>query len=206
MWNDLSTRMTLVYNWKSKEWAYFNSTDTIFSVGGGEGTQCKMISDLTGTVDGLASSFTVDKLGNTGIRFPKLITSFLLNNFALEATADSLSDLTIQGGNPTIESKDFHGDLQEVAEVDRLCIHADYVNATGIDVYVSVRQSIHDAVTYKKVGTWTKNLRDGIISFTPMKGRIVRYKFIFVDTVSSKPRGCVFYSFTDNLFSDRAER
>lgn len=102
-----------------------------------------------------------------------------------------------------MESKDFISpDLQRVLEVDRITIHADYLTSSGIDVFVSVRDNLQSSVVYTPVGIWTKFTPGGTISFKPMAGRVVRYKFV----PRTDTEGLVFYSFTDNLFNDEAEK
>lgn len=127
------------------------------------------------------------------------------NMYREESPGDTTSSLTSYQ-DPYLETKDFIADLQEVGEIDQMVIHADYVNAGGIEVYVSTRMNLHDPVVFKKVGLWTKNLRDGKVSFTPMRGRVFRYRFNPIGNSEGPCRGVVFYSYTDNLFSARAER
>lgn len=193
----------IVYNWKAGEWTIFKTGSSQilgFSPGGAEYMQ--WFDDVATQINSVLTTF--DTASSTAAYTPALVYGAQL--FREEVAADIPGQLTL-AEEPYLESRDYITDLQRVMELDRVTIHADYTSSAGVKVYVSARMSLQDPVVYKLVGTWTKNTRDGIITFQAMKGRVFRYKFVSGDLTSTgKSRGWVFYGFTDNVFNNLAEQ
>lgn len=203
--NDGVSFWAIVYNWKSNEWTKLRLPSMFQGVGGG-GTVAKTVSELGATaVNALTGE--VGSLSATDVKFFRHFTSAGFR-FREEQSSDAIATLQSTSESPTLETKDFYDDLQREIEIDRFCIHADYVASAGIAVYVSARQSLQDPVVYKKVGTWTKETRQGIITFASIRARVLRYKFEFLKPtgITVPARGCVFYNYTDNLFDIKAEQ
>jgi hypothetical protein len=198
--SSLSVKLRLTYNWVSKSWYVADGDtsgrNTLWPSGG---YLPGMINDELATIDSFSLAYSVDNYDSIkGLKKNDLI--YGSSNMFREAQVGDTGTIL---ANPIIlETKDYTTDLQRVVEIDRITIHADYITSSGIDVYVSARNSIQSFLNYKKVGTWTKNTPDGIVSFKPMHGRIFRYKFL----PASDTDGLVFYSFTDNVFNTLAEK
>jgi len=208
----LSAWVAIVYNWKAQAWTILRTPGRIKTVGGG-GTRAKTVDELTGTADGLTG--TADSLSLTDVKMPRQFITEIVSGTAGTFYREQLpadGATTLQEA-PFLESKDFTTpDLQREAEVDRIAIHSDYNLGTGatdgINVYVSARQALHEAVVFKKVGLWTKTTPQGIISFPPIRGRIFRYKFELTGAtvLLGSPRDWTFFSYTDNVFNIQAEQ
>lgn len=198
----------LVYNWRANEWTV-NELPSVFRFltgAGGGGTIAKTVAEL-GATPVSALTGRVENLAVTDIKFARQFTTQTATRYREEISSDATAGLIGPPTLPTLETKDYFDDLQRVVEVDRFCIHADYVASAGIKVYVSARDSLQQPVVYKEVGTWTKETRQGLVTFKPIPGRIFRYKFEFqIPAVGQRPRGCVFYAFTDNIFNLKAEQ
>lgn len=104
-----------------------------------------------------------------------------------EVSTDALNDLVYRTV-PQLVTKDFtYGSIQKLKEIDTISIDASYgADCSGIDVYVSTRNSYGDAVVFNKVGTWTPTLFEGRLSFPRVAGKIFRYAFQPLETNSGK--------------------
>jgi hypothetical protein len=123
-------------------------------------------------------------------------------NGAIERTADSLvfaygtsdgkiiteaatTDLTVISQSPmVIETGDrLYESAHVVKEISGLTINATALSALSIDVYISARESVDTTVSWVKVGTWTQTLGTKFLTFQPVAGKVIRYKFSPVGAV-----------------------
>lgn len=81
---------------------------------------------------------------------------------------------------PYLETHDLtHSELSLVKEATSLFLQAGLGTAPTMQVYVSARQNVEDAVTYTLVAQeWVPTIREGLLSLPKTVGKILRYKFI----------------------------
>jgi hypothetical protein len=120
----------------------------------------------------------------------------------VEVPADSEASLKSQSA-PVLETGDMmYASAQTIKEVSSLWIDADADVFNGVLVGISAREFIDDEVVWTTVGLWTKQLEERVLTFQPVVGRIVRYRFVPVLPV----RDFVFRGFEDNVFNVNSSR
>ncbi len=174
------------YSWRSGEW-FTADVEDLHSFGG-FARRAKTCDELTGTCDQLGSVNVpvwlhyneVDTLSNSGEAMCPRIWGEGTSKILREAVGTDDNGVLVPQGDPELITKDYdYGSPDVVKEVDSVLIDADYGGlAVGIDVYVSARRYANDAVVFKKVGRWTKNIEEGRLTFDGLSGVYFRYKFI----------------------------
>jgi hypothetical protein len=120
----------------------------------------------------------------------------------VEVPADSEASLKSQSA-PVLETGDMmYASAQTIKEVSSLWIDADADVFNGVLVGISAREFIDDEVVWTTVGLWTKQLEERVLTFQPVVGRILRYRFVPVLPV----RGFVFRGFEANVLDVGSSR
>jgi hypothetical protein len=174
----------ITFNWRTGTW-YTSNVENIHSIGG-QFRRAKSIDELTGSIDSKSGTL-INNLSATGESYNnRLFGSNVGRVFREEVSADATATLVdniasaYAVGSPVLETRDMYGaDPRLMKEVDSLAIQASYGgDSTGIQVYVSARNNLTDAVSYTLVGTWTPTLEQGRLTFSAQSGKIFRFKFV----------------------------
>lgn len=187
----------VVYNWASNVWSVRDLTN---------GERCfgrvykraKTTNELVGTIN--AQTGVCDALEQssdalsaiTGTSSAKLFNE----GSGLSITPAAQPQLLFETGDL------LYGSATRVKEVHTMTLHVSGT-FTGIDVFVCGRERISTTVLYgTKVGTWTNSLDTKHLTFKPVTGKVLRYKFV----VASGASGVVFHGYTDNITNADAIR
>jgi hypothetical protein len=112
--------------------------------------------------------------------------------------------------DPVLETGDrVYGSLDKVKEIGGIQLHASYTIGAGIEVSLSVRNSLADAVTYNVMGVWNPSLPNKMLSFTTgVTGKIFRWRFRGLGQPEGAGHifGMKLYAFTEFVYGANAER
>lgn len=201
----LGTPKILIYNWKNKSWAEWESQfgSKIITCIGGLAVRAKNCDELTGTADGLSVSCN-DLALTYGTPTPRLFGSDIGNVFREDVVADTDASLYSLPTAPHLITGDYYyNDIERVKEIDGVVIHASYTSGSGVEVWLSVRDHLDDAVTFIRRGTWNAALPEGRLSFPArVAGRIFRWKFV---PLGSTVRGFTWRAFSESVYAEHAE-
>jgi len=199
----------LVYNWSSKSWSRFQFADVDITQTIVGGVRALSVDELAGQCDALSPLPTdwVDRLSDNNEYIYRLFVSSYYSNLLREAVATdaSVSVIGLAASTSYLETGDrYFGTLAKVKEMDGVTIDAGYVSCDGIQVGLSVRERLGDAVTFQTVGVWNKDLKDNFLSFPKrVAGKIFRWRFTML---GSPARDVVWNSFTEHVYGAEAER
>lgn len=153
-----------------------------------------LINDVDTLVDQFGAPVVVERVSLYGTADLKILRD--------EVPADAIADLLPQD-LPFLETKDiYYNNLETVKEIDTLLLQAGYdaANCDGIEVFVSTRANLDDAVTYVSLGKWKKDLYEGRFSLPRVSGRIFRFKFKFVNVaLINGIRNVIFTAWGENV-------
>ena len=188
----------IVFNYLTETW-YRRSIDNVYSFAR-LGRRAKTISELTGKID--LQSGVIDDLGNTTVDVGRIWGRETGMAMRGEVSTDLDATLLSQE-QPVLETGDLlYGSAQQMKTVSAITINATGTTFNGVQVEVSARERIDDTVTYTVVGTWTTSLAQRMLTFAPMAGKVLRYRFKPVLPV----RGFVFRGYEDNVSNTGAHR
>ena len=161
----------IVFNLRYKKW-YVRAAEglTAFCKGG---RICNKISDLSGTISGLTG--TIQGLGVEVANQTKF-----WGDSSGRLLAEKSDGTAISQAVPYLETQDLvYGDDTLVKELETMVIQAALGTAPALEVYISTRENLDDAITYTKLNqNWIPTLREGRLTLPKKTGRVVRYKFV----------------------------
>ena len=188
----------IVFNYLTETW-YKRSIDNVYSFAR-LGRRAKTISELTEKLGNLGGY--IDDLGNTTVDLGRVWGCEEGTMKRGEVSTDLDATLLTQE-QPILETGDLlYGSAQQMKTVSAITINATGTTFNGVQVEVSARERIDDAVSYTVVGTWTTSLAQRMLTFAPMAGKVLRYRFKPVLPV----RGFVFRGYEDNVSNTGAHR
>jgi hypothetical protein len=186
----------VVYDYTNNAWSTRYVED--ISAIGMLNKRAKAVNAFTGMIN--SNTTIVNEASASGEQLADVVAGKYLARTAL--STDTEAQLDDQDA-PVLETGDLiYGSLQTIKEVSSLWIDADGSVFNGLLVSVSTREFIDDDVVYTTVGLWTKTLEERVLTFAPIVGRILRYKFVPVLPV----RDFVFRGFEDNVFNVNSSR
>jgi hypothetical protein len=160
----------------------------------------KTIDELTGMVDAQTG---VGDLLEVTTKKQGALYGLPLGTVAREEVSADLAATLLTQDQPVLETGDLlYGSAQQVKTVSAITINATGTTFNGVQVEVSARERIDDAVSYTVVGTWTESLAQRMLTFAPKAGKVLRYRFKPVTPV----RGFVFRGYEDNVSNTGAHR
>jgi len=185
----------VVFNYRYKRW-FTASVENVHSFCGGVRTGLK-VSELVGVVGDLTG--TCGNLGLlAGTTSPRIYGSASGAVLREELSTDAFSAL-MSVDDPVLETPDFHyGDIRTVKENGFMLVNATWDDSlapdAGIDVYAAGRAYLGDEPTWPSTaqGQWTPGIEDDMLSYLPVPGRVLRYKF-----VCKNARGLKFSAYSD---------
>ena len=182
----------VVYDYVNNAWAVRTLTDvSAIGMWNKRGLTVNEMTDLVDDVDTI-----VNESEDSGEQLADVVAGKYVGRH--ELSSDTEASLDAQSA-PVLETGDLlYGSMQTIKEVSSIWIDA----STAVRVEVSAREFIDDTVNYVHVGTWTKNLAERVLTFAPIVGRILRYRFTPITPV----RNFVFRGFEDNVFSVDSSR
>ena len=186
--------LAVVFNYRYKRWFTASVEDVTAFCGSSFATS--PISSLTGTIGALTG--TISALGLALSATARQFGTGTGQTLREEQVTDSTSTL-LPADDPVLESGDFHyGDIRTQKENDAMVINAwwKWIEADQqlIEVRVAVREYLGDNVHWPDDpnGTWTPKIQDAILTYAPVNGRVIRYKFTLKNT-----RMAIFSAFSD---------
>jgi hypothetical protein len=159
----------LVYNWNTNEWHWASCEDER-AFGGGTGQLVTSADSLVGTLNALVG--TADAQGVSGTSVPCLWGSG--DSYVLREVVDADAETTyLAQDEPYLVTPDVHmGTLDLVKELDRILVNAKYIYGDGIEVSMSVRESLTDTVEYKTMGVWKPGCHANTLDFHGLSGMV----------------------------------
>jgi hypothetical protein len=191
----------VVFNYKYNTWStrYGDKVSAFGIVGKRARTIDELvghIDDQTGVIDDLEES-TENGIVVWGT--PATVSPGLTR----EEIASDDAVLVIYNTDIAMETGDLlYGSAQTVKEVSSMTINASGSVFNGVAVKISAREHLDDEITWTTVGVWTKTLPEKMLTFAPVVGKILRYRFEPVVPV----RDFVFRGYEDNVLSANASR
>lgn len=165
----------VVYNYGNKTWSVRSMQNVHCHISANR--RAAVASDIV-TRASYYSTITAPKLTETTERFDEFWGG--ANTMMLrDATFLSPDDTVLTTEHPVLETGDFlYESLKTVKEVKDVTVNAQSLD--GVIIEVNGRKAIDDLVTYTNVGTWLPTLKEEYLTFAPVVGKVLRYRFTSV--------------------------
>ena len=196
----------VVYNWETKSWAV-RTIENVHSVCKC-GSRARQFDELTGPTNTVATPYTLnaDTIVDTGERTDRIFGTSVAQILAEVAPTTADASLITQD-TPVLETGDFfYGSTRDVKEVRDILLHCSGTNLASVKVEISTRARVDDTVIFVVVGYWTPLLFNELLTFAPVRGKIIRYRFTPVPTTGKMVRDFVFNMYEESVYSVKAEK
>lgn len=199
----------IVYNYKNGTFYRRTLDGFTYAMTTVKFTGFKSFGEWTGTDYDGWTGIEMDDLGDPQTFEGTLYGAYNVLNQRLinrEELPDDLDSVIVQSPQPVLETGDiFYEQLELYKEIDTMLVDFGYDTAAGIEVFVSARSHLRDAVTYISWGLWTPTLFEERLVSLRTAGRVFRFKFQ-PTADDGVIRGVQYYAFGENVYKGLPEK